>query len=133
MLRNKKRKVMPETQNGNKGTSLVVQWLRLHTSTAGDMGSIPGRGTKIPHGAQGSQKKKNGNKEWLLGRQKRPRNEENGEYTFLQHMDNISAVPSGSNTHTSTEISKFPSTLYWSPEKSSKLIYRMMIPSVQLN
>ena len=35
---------------------LVVQWLRLHVSNAGDLGSIPGRGTrlhfsklKIPH------------------------------------------------------------------------------------
>ena len=26
------------------GTSLAVQWLRLHTSTAGGMGSIPGQG-----------------------------------------------------------------------------------------
>ena len=31
------------------GTSLVVHWLRIHTSTAGDVGSIPGRGTRIPH------------------------------------------------------------------------------------
>ena len=29
--------------------SLVVQWLRLCASTAGDAGSIPGQGTKIPH------------------------------------------------------------------------------------
>ena len=33
------------------GTSLVVQWLRLHASNAGGAGSIPGRGTKIPHTA----------------------------------------------------------------------------------
>ena len=31
------------------GTSLVVQWLRHHASTAGDMVLIPGRGTKILH------------------------------------------------------------------------------------
>ena len=31
------------------GTSLAVQWLRLHASTAGGVGSIPGRGTKMPH------------------------------------------------------------------------------------
>ena len=31
------------------GTSLVVQWLGLRASTAGDTGSIPGWGTKIPH------------------------------------------------------------------------------------
>ena len=27
----------------------MVQWLRLHASNAGSMGSIPGGGTKIPH------------------------------------------------------------------------------------
>ena len=30
-------------------TSLVVQWLRLHTPNVGDKGSTPGWGTKIPH------------------------------------------------------------------------------------
>ena len=30
------------------GSSLVVQWLGLRAPTAGDMGSIPGWGTKIP-------------------------------------------------------------------------------------
>ena len=35
--------------NANYGTSLAVQWLRLSASIAGDTGSIPGRGTKIPH------------------------------------------------------------------------------------
>ena len=30
-------------------TSLMVQWLGLHTSTAGGAGSIPGLGTKISH------------------------------------------------------------------------------------
>ena len=30
------------------GSSLVVQWLGLHASTAGGPGSIPGQGTKIP-------------------------------------------------------------------------------------
>ena len=39
-------------------TSLVVQWLRLLASTAGDTGSIPGPGTKIPYAMQCSQKKK---------------------------------------------------------------------------
>ena len=32
-----------------QGTSLVVQWLRLHGSIAGSGGSIPGQGAKIPH------------------------------------------------------------------------------------
>ena len=34
------------------GNSLAVQWLGLRTFTAGVQGSIPGRGTKIPHAAQ---------------------------------------------------------------------------------
>ena len=38
------------------GTSVVVQWLRLHAANAGDLGSIPGQGTKIPHAAQCGQK-----------------------------------------------------------------------------
>ena len=37
-----------------KGTSRVVQWLRLHASTAGGTG----QGTKIPHASQCGQKKK---------------------------------------------------------------------------
>ena len=44
------------TKGSDKGTSLVVQWLRLCTSTAGGEGSIPGKGTKIPHDPQCSQK-----------------------------------------------------------------------------
>ena len=39
--------------------SLVVQRLRLHASTVGGTGSIPGWGTKILHAAWCSQKKKN--------------------------------------------------------------------------
>ena len=30
------------------GTSLAVQWLRLHAPNAGDPGSIPGQGTRSP-------------------------------------------------------------------------------------
>ena len=45
------------------GTSLVVQWLRLHASNARGEHSIPVRRTKIPHAVQHSQenlkKKKN--------------------------------------------------------------------------
>ena len=39
------------------GTSLVVQWLRLHASNAGGVGSVPGWGTEIPY-AMGYGKKK---------------------------------------------------------------------------
>ena len=31
------------------GTFFAVRWLRLHASTSGDMGLIPGQATKIPH------------------------------------------------------------------------------------
>ena len=40
------------------GTSLVVQWLVQHTTTAGGMGSIPGLGTKILHATCVGKKKK---------------------------------------------------------------------------
>ena len=33
----------------SSGTSLVVQWLRLHASNAGGSGLIPVWGIKIPH------------------------------------------------------------------------------------
>ena len=43
-------------------TSLVIQWLGLHASTAGGKGSIPGRGPKIPQaGRHGKKKKKKKN------------------------------------------------------------------------
>ena len=42
------REVKTLTLNHIAGTSLVVQWLRLYTSTAGGKGLIPSRGTKIP-------------------------------------------------------------------------------------
>ena len=35
-------------RNAGAGTSLAVQWLRLHVSTTGDMGSVSGQGSKIP-------------------------------------------------------------------------------------
>ena len=41
----------------NTGTSLAVQWLRLHASIAGGMGLIPGQGTKIPRAMQCGQEK----------------------------------------------------------------------------
>ena len=40
------------------GTSLVVQWLKLWASTAGDTVLVPGQGAKILHAAQCSQKQK---------------------------------------------------------------------------
>ena len=54
-------------KTGHRGTSLVVQWLRLHASTAGDMGLIPGRGTRILHASRHGQKipSKTGHREVL--------------------------------------------------------------------
>ena len=40
------------------GTCLVAQWLRIHTSTPGDTGLIPGLETKIPHAVQHCKEKK---------------------------------------------------------------------------
>ena len=51
------------------GTSLVVQWLRLHASTAEGTGSIPGGRNKISHATRHDQKKKKkdaGNSDILL-------------------------------------------------------------------
>ena len=39
-------------------TSLAVQWLRLHASTAGGTGSIPGRGSSACHAAWPKRKRK---------------------------------------------------------------------------
>ena len=36
----------------NVGTFLVVQWLRICLAMQGDLGLIPGWGTKIPHVAE---------------------------------------------------------------------------------
>ena len=49
------------------GTSLVVQWLRLCSSTTGGRGSTPGRGTKIPHAAPHGQEKKSATQKNQLG------------------------------------------------------------------
>ena len=43
-------------KEGRHGTSLAVQWLRLHASAAGDRGLIPDQGTKIPHAVWHGQK-----------------------------------------------------------------------------
>ena len=54
---------------GGRGTSLAVRWLRLCASTAGGTGSIPGRGTKIPHAAWCGQTNKNKTKQTRGGRE----------------------------------------------------------------
>ena len=46
-------------------TSLAVQWLRFCTSNAGDMGSIPGPGTKISHAVWPNNNNNFKNKKWI--------------------------------------------------------------------
>ena len=48
------------------GTPLLVQWLRLCASNAGDVGLIPGWGTKISHAMWHGQKKKKEKKDIYL-------------------------------------------------------------------
>ena len=40
------------------GTFLVVKWLRIHASTAGGVGLIPGQETNIPHAPRLGKKSK---------------------------------------------------------------------------
>ena len=58
MLYNKNLVVYPLSIYNGLGTSLVVQWLKLHAFIVGYVGLIPGQGTEILHG----QKKKKSNK-----------------------------------------------------------------------
>ena len=45
----KKEKRNKKAQKSYLGTSLAVQWLRLHASNVEGSGSMPGQETKIPH------------------------------------------------------------------------------------
>ena len=51
--------------NRKSGNSLAVQWLELHTSTAGGMDSVPNLGTRVPQAALQDQKRKIGNQKEL--------------------------------------------------------------------
>ena len=50
--------IMLSEMSDRDETYLVVQWLRLCSSTSGGLGSIPGQGTKISHATWHGQKKK---------------------------------------------------------------------------
>ena len=66
-LKKKKTEAKPFTSKKiTTGTSLVVQRLTHRASKAGDMGSIPGWGTKIPHAVQCGQKQKQKQKDYNL-------------------------------------------------------------------
>ena len=49
-------KIKFSRERKNNGTSLVVQGLELHTSTAGGLGPTPGWGTKLLQAAEYGQK-----------------------------------------------------------------------------
>ena len=57
------------------------QWLRIHESLEGSMGSTPVQGTKIPHSVRGSRKKK----KRKTGEKKKTRRIPNNSYNKLQH------------------------------------------------
>ena len=56
MVRKYTENLILEIERRTPGTSLVVQWLRLHASTAGYMGLIHDLRTKILHAAWHNQK-----------------------------------------------------------------------------
>ena len=49
----------------------MVQWFRLHVSTAGNMGSIPSQGTRIPHVALLGQNKMKNQHRLLIKKKKK--------------------------------------------------------------
>ena len=69
-----------------KGTSLAVQWLRLQASTEGGAGSIPGRGTQIPHAAQPKKIKEDCHQGGLRARQ-------GFEEANLSELEGVEAKP----------------------------------------
>ena len=73
------------------GTSLAVQWLGLHASTAGGMGSIPGRGTKILQ---------------AVGRRQKKKNKEKGKYNVKEKGKyNVKEKPSALKTYSFSTLS----------------------------
>ena len=59
--------IMLSEMSDRDGTSLVVQWLRLCSSTSGGLSSIPSHGTKISHATWHDQKnKKKKSHVWLF-------------------------------------------------------------------
>ena len=57
--------VLCPTQSQLQGTPLVVQWLRLHASTAGGTGLIPGWRTKSPAYPHSQKKKEQVGSRWI--------------------------------------------------------------------
>ena len=66
-MKNKKKTLQTFTERRKlQGDFLAAQWLRLHASSGGGVGSVPGWETKILHAAWYSQKKRkrSGKLEW---------------------------------------------------------------------
>ena len=63
------------------GTSLVVQWLRLPTSNAGNVGSILGQGTKILHA------------EAKINKHNQKQNSKMLLFTYFQKTEETSIIP----------------------------------------
>ena len=93
------------------GTSLAVQWLRLHTATAGGTGSIPDWGTKIlhaiPHGAADNNNNNNLLEGYLGG-------------TFLSYLTDQKCLKNTHNTHTHTHTHTLTLSLTSAPVKKQK-------------
>ena len=67
---------MPPQQRMIRGYPPIAQWLRLHTSNVGGLGSIPGGGTEIPQATWRGQKVKHKKKKMIwpqMSRMPRPR------------------------------------------------------------
>ena len=74
------------------GNSLVVQWLAFRTSTAGSMGSVPGRGTKILQAAWCGSKKKKKERKKSINRnyiKKEPNRSSSGTESTITEMKNL--------------------------------------------
>ena len=71
------------------GTSLAVQWLRLHASTAGGTGLISGLGTEIPHAEWSGQNKQ-------TNRMKLKKKIKNKNHLWLSSAHRFKFLPSDS-------------------------------------
>ena len=102
------------TKTAVPGTSLVVQWLRLHPSIAAGTGSIPGWGTKIPHAAWCGQKlEKQKNTAGPLGNVS-PDPLQNGFWPKFGLQEERSSSASLSTLR--AENPTFPSSVFFTPQ-----------------
>ena len=113
---------LPHCRRIKKRTSLAVQWLRLHTSTAAGLGSIPYLGNwrmKIPHASRHGQKKRGGGKplwcllswSWHTSQPQTPDTGqmENSGRTWRQSLKDDSDRQNSLNTEEVAEVPTLPS------------------------